>query len=175
MYLDSCIIVKLLVTEPDSEFFIGSLEGEALVTSELSQPEVLSALLARERAGTISATDRSRAWKEFQARVAMEEIRIEPLESKVLRKAALLLERCHPTVPLRTLDALHLATADHDVEQQAAAAKAVERCRLPSGEGRQHDARTQRDQILQPFGDSSQAMRVDPRLFECHPRGPPAP
>lgn len=112
MYLDSCIIVKLLVAEPDSEFFIGSLEGEALVTSELSQPEVLSALLARERAGTISATDRSRAWKEFQARVAMEEIRIEPLESKVLRKAALLLERCHPSVPLRTLDALHLATAD---------------------------------------------------------------
>ena len=112
MYLDSCIIVKLLVPEPDSEFFIGSLEGEALVTSELSQPEVLSALLARERAGTISATDRSRAWKEFQARVAMEEIRIEPLESRVLRKAALLLERCHPTVPLRTLDAMHLATAD---------------------------------------------------------------
>lgn len=112
MYLDSCIIVKLLVTEPDSEFFIGSLEGEALVTSELSQPEVLSALLARERAGTISAADRGRAWKEFQARVAMEEIRIEPLESRVLRKAALLLERCHPTVPLRSLDALHLATAD---------------------------------------------------------------
>jgi predicted nucleic acid-binding protein len=112
MYLDSCIIVKLLVTEPDSEFFIGSLEGEALVTSELSQPEVLSALLARERAGTISATDRSRAWKEFQARVAMEENRIEPLESRVLRKATLLLERCHPAVPLRTLDALHLATAD---------------------------------------------------------------
>ena len=34
----------------------------------------------------------------------------------MLRKAALLLERCHPKVPLRTLDALHLATADlcHD-------------------------------------------------------------
>ena len=116
MYLDSCIIVKLLVTEPDSEFFISSLEGEVLVTSELSQPEVFSALLARERAGKISATDRRRAWKEFQARVATEEIRIEPLESRVLQKATVLLERCHPAVPLRTLDALHLATADlcHD-------------------------------------------------------------
>lgn len=117
MYLDSCIIVKLLVTEPDSEFFISSLEGEVLVTSELSQPEVFSALLARERAGKISATDRRRAWKEFQARVATEEIRIEPLESRVLHKATVLLERCHPAVPLRTLDALHLATADlcHDL------------------------------------------------------------
>ena len=116
MYLDSCIIVKVRVTEPDSEFFISSLEGEVLVTSELSQPEVFSALLARERAGKISATDRRRAWKEFQARVATEEIRIEPLESRVLHKATVLLERCHPAVPLRTLDALHLATADlcHD-------------------------------------------------------------
>ena len=116
MYLDSCIIVKLLVTEPDSEFFISSLEGEVLVTSELSQPEVFSALLARERAGNIGRPDRRRAWKEFQARVATEEIRIEPLESRVLHKATVLLERCHPAVPLRTLDALHLATADlcHD-------------------------------------------------------------
>ena len=66
MYLDSCIIVKLLVVEPDSEFFIGSLEGKALATSELAGAEVLSALLARERSGKINAAERRRAWKEFQ-------------------------------------------------------------------------------------------------------------
>ena len=112
MYLDSCIIVKLLVIEPDSEFFIGSLEGKPLVTSELAQAEVFSALLARERAGKISAADRRRAWKEFEARINAGEIRIESLNATVLRKARQLLERCHPQVPLRTLDALHLATAD---------------------------------------------------------------
>jgi len=112
MYLDSCIIVKLLVTEPDSEFFIRSLEGEALVTSELAQAEVFSALLARERAGKINAADRRRAWKEFQARIEAEEIGIEPLNSVVLRKTVQCLEQCHPNVPLRTLDAIHLATAD---------------------------------------------------------------
>ena len=112
MYLDSCIIVKLLVVEPDSEFFIGSLEGKPLVTSELAQTEVFSALLARERAGRISAADRRRAWKEFEARINAGEIRIESLNATVLRKARQLLERCHPQVPLRTLDALHLATAD---------------------------------------------------------------
>ena len=116
MYLDSCILVKLLVVEPDSEFFIGSLEGKPLVTSELAQAEVFSALLTRERAGNISATDRRRAWREFEARIEAKEIRIEKLNSIVLRKAAHLLERCHPKVPLRTLDAIHLATADlcHD-------------------------------------------------------------
>lgn len=112
MYLDTSIIVKLLVTEPDSEFFIRSLEGQRLTTSELAQTEIFSALLARERAGKIEPADRKLAWKEFQARVANEEIKIEPLNSVVLRKATHCLEYCHPPVPLRTLDAIHLATAD---------------------------------------------------------------
>ncbi len=116
MYLDSCIFVKLLVAEPDSEFFIDSLEGKALVTSELAETEIFSALLARERAGKIDSTDRTRAWREFHARLEAKEIRFEPLNSIVLRKAKHFLERCHPRVALRTLDAVHLATADicHD-------------------------------------------------------------
>jgi len=112
MYLDSCIIVKLLVAEPDSEFFIRSLEGQSLVTSELARTEVFSALLARERAGKISTGDRRRAWHEFEVRVQAKEIRVEPLNSIVLRKAMHSLERCHPEIPLRTLDAIHLATVD---------------------------------------------------------------
>ena len=112
MYLDTSIIVKLLVAEPDSEFFVRSLEGQRLTTSELAQTEVFSALLARERAGKIDSSDRRLAWKEFQARVADEEIKLEPLNSVVLRKATHCLEFCHPPAPLRTLDAIHLATAD---------------------------------------------------------------
>ena len=112
MYLDSCILVKLFVAEPDSEFFIESLEGKPLTTSELAYTEVFSALLARERAGKISSADRRRAWRELQSRVEAKEIRIEPLNSIVLRKANQMLEQCHPDVPLRTLDALHLATVD---------------------------------------------------------------
>ena len=36
MYLDSCIIVKLLVVEPDSEVFVALAGGQPLVTSELA-------------------------------------------------------------------------------------------------------------------------------------------
>jgi uncharacterized protein with PIN domain len=93
MYLDTCILVKLLVVEPDSEFFIRSLEGQSLVTSELARTELFSALLARERAGKISAADRRRAWHEFEERVKSNEIKIEPLNSIVLRKATHSLER----------------------------------------------------------------------------------
>jgi len=112
MYLDTSIIVKLLVAEPDSEFFIQSLEGQRLTTSELALTEVFSALLARERAGKIGVPDRRLAWAEFAARITGEEIKIEPLNSIVLRKATQCLEYCHPPAPLRTLDAIHLATAD---------------------------------------------------------------
>jgi predicted nucleic acid-binding protein len=112
MYLDSSIIVKLLVAEPDSEFFINSLKGRPLAVSELAQTEVFSALLSRERAGKISAADRRRAWREFEARIEAGEIQLKPLNSVVLRKAMRSLEHCHPKVPLRTLDAIHLATVD---------------------------------------------------------------
>ena len=112
MYIDSCILVKLLVCEPDSAFFVRALEGHSLVTSELAQTEVFSALLARERAGKIHRSDRRRAWSEFEGRVEAGEIRIGPLTTTVLRKARQVLERCQPEVPLRTLDAIHLATAD---------------------------------------------------------------
>lgn len=116
MYLDSCILVKLLVVEPDSEFFIRALEGKPLVTSELAETEIFSALLARERAGKISTLDRHRAWQELASRVEAGEIKIEPLNSVALRKARHTLEQCHPKILLRTLDAIHLATADlcHD-------------------------------------------------------------
>ncbi len=116
MYLDSCILLKLLVAEPESELFVRSLKGQPLVTSELALTEVFSALLARERAGNIGRPDRRRAWAEFEARIAAGEIRIEALNPTVQRKARHMLEHCHPKVPLRTLDAFHLATAElcHD-------------------------------------------------------------
>lgn len=112
MYLDSCILVKLFVVEPDSDYFLAALEGQSLVTSELAFPEVFSAMLARERAGRISASERNLAWQECERRAELGEIRVENLTSITMRKAISSLRQCHPDVPLRTLDALHLATAE---------------------------------------------------------------
>lgn len=112
MYLDSCIIVKLLTVEPDSEFFVQALLGNPLVTSELAETEVFSALLARERIGHLTTATRQRAWRTFDSLRKSGELRIVPLNSVVLSKARQALERCHPKVALRTLDAIHLATSD---------------------------------------------------------------
>lgn len=112
MYCDSCILVKLLSAEPDSSFFNAELTGKPLSTSELAVTEVFSALLAKERSGQISAADRRRAWRQFEEWIDGEQITLHALDMRTLSKARQELERCHPEIPLRTLDAIHVGACD---------------------------------------------------------------
>src|SRR5207253_313329 len=108
----SAIIVKLLVREPDSEFFNDTLSGQVLDSSELCLTEVCSALLSKERAGSISTRQRISATERFYDLVYEEVLRLFPLDRRVLERAAAILPACHPKIALRTLDALHVATCD---------------------------------------------------------------
>jgi predicted nucleic acid-binding protein len=110
MYLDSAIVVKLLVREPDSEWFDRALAGEVFETSELALSEVRSALLSKERAGHISPRERVAAAQKFQSMVQDELLRLLALHRLVLERASEIQLACHPTIALRTLDALHVAT-----------------------------------------------------------------
>jgi len=112
MYLDTCIIVKLLTTEEDSETLDRHLTGQALSTSELALTELWSALLAKERNQRITMKERTLAWTQFQTWIEEGDIEIRDLNGVVLRKANHQLEACHPAVPLRTLDAIHVASCD---------------------------------------------------------------
>lgn len=112
MYLDSAIIVKLLVREDDSEWFNRELAGHTFETSELALAEVRSALLAKERAGQITSRERISAAQKFLEMVNNELIKLFPLNRPVLERASALQLACHPRIPLRTLDALHVATCD---------------------------------------------------------------
>ena len=111
MYLDSAIIVKLLVREDDSAWFNHAVSGHELWSSELALAEVPSAILIKERTGQISATQRRAALARFQAMRDAETVRLLPLSSAIVEHAANLLVRCHPEIGLRSLDALHVATA----------------------------------------------------------------
>ena len=112
MYLDSAIIVKLLVREADSEWFNRELTGHSFETSELALAEVRSALLAKERAGHVTPRERVNAGEKFLALVEDELIKLYPLNRVVLERASAMQLACHPRIPLRTLDALHVATCD---------------------------------------------------------------
>jgi predicted nucleic acid-binding protein len=112
MYLDSAIIVKLLVREADSEWFAVNLAGHKFVTSELALTEVRSALLSRERGGHITQRQRIVAADKFISMIEAEYIRLLPLNRPALERASAIQHACHPHIPLRTLDALHVATCD---------------------------------------------------------------
>lgn len=112
MYLDSCIIVKLVSHEPDSVDYHRLVAGNPVVTSELAVAEVRSALLTKERAGRISTQVRQAGWRLFQEKVREQEFVLLPLNRQVVERAGAVIDQCHPTVPLRTLDAIHVATAE---------------------------------------------------------------
>lgn len=111
MYLDSCIIVKLVSHEPDSEAYHRVVAGNPVVTSELAVTEVRSALLAKEREGRISAHARHAGWRLFQDKVRDEFVLL-PVGRRIIERAGAVIEQCQPRVSLRTLDAIHVATAE---------------------------------------------------------------
>src|SRR5262245_44951885 len=113
MYLDSCILVKLFVRERDSDFFGKLTDGKTLSSSILAYTEVFAAFLAKERNGGITPGQRRRAWQSFEQNVDEEIILLSPFSPATFKKANHLLECCHPQIPLRSLDALHLAACDH--------------------------------------------------------------
>ena len=112
MYLDSAIIVKALVREADSAWFNRKLAGHSFESSELALTEVCSALLAKEWAGDITLRERVTATEIFFSMIKNDFIRLFPLNRTVLERARAIQLACHPRVPLRTLDALHVATCD---------------------------------------------------------------
>ncbi|MBI3881898.1 MAG: type II toxin-antitoxin system VapC family toxin [Verrucomicrobia bacterium] len=112
MYLDTCVIVKLVSHEPDSAAYHALVAGHPVVTSELAVAEVRSALLTKERAGRISRQSRVTGWRLFQDKVHDHEFVLLPLNRHVIERAGAVIDQCHPHVALRTLDAIHVATAE---------------------------------------------------------------
>lgn len=112
MYLDTCVIIKLISREPDSEDYHRIVSGHPVVTSELAVAEVRSALLTKERTGRITRAARATGWALFQKKVRDHEFVLLPLSRQVIERAGGVIEQCHQSVALRTLDAIHVATAE---------------------------------------------------------------
>ena len=113
MYLDTAILVKLVVREPDSLFYAGLVDGQiGLCSSQILLTEVWSALCRKERERAIDAETRRQAWTRCERYVQGGALLLEPVTGTVLRRANAIIERCHPAVPVRTLDAIHLASAE---------------------------------------------------------------
>ena len=110
MYLDTSVVVKLYTREADSAACEKIVEGHKLVSSELLYAELWSALLAKERSGVLTSEQRLRIWDLFEIHLLDDTVELMRLDAVVVRDATEILAMVHPTVPLRTLDAIHLAT-----------------------------------------------------------------
>jgi predicted nucleic acid-binding protein len=101
IYLDSCALLKLLVAEPETpalRTFLAARAAEGHATSALAQTEVARALV---RAG--ADPEAGDAAEEMLDRI----LRIR-VTDPILRAAGMF-----PQPHLRSLDAIHLASAEH--------------------------------------------------------------
>ena len=97
LYVDSSAILKIVVSEPESKALLELLgHWPVRVSSELARTEVLRAL----RRVDVTAAEFRRGQK------VLDRIGLVPVDSRVLSDAAML-----KPVSLRSLDAIHLATA----------------------------------------------------------------
>lgn len=110
MYLDTSVAVKLFIPEPDSDECELIVGGNGFFSSELLIAELWAAALSKERGGHIRATDRERMWLHFESMLGDGSIQLVPLNGIVIREVTEVMSEVHPHMPLRTLDAIHLAT-----------------------------------------------------------------
>jgi predicted nucleic acid-binding protein len=109
IYLDASALVKLFVPEPESDTLNQALMGaEDVIVSDLALTEMASALGRRTREGRLTHGESRRLYRE--AEHLAEVCRRVELTPPVHRLAERLLLTSRE-VPLRALDALHVAMA----------------------------------------------------------------
>lgn len=110
-YADTSALVKRYVDEPYSEEFEALLLQGDLVISPLNVVEMRCALARRRRNREIDATSESSINAELAADIQSRSLRLTDIDSGDFTAAYHLIGRL-PQIPLRTLDALHLAVAE---------------------------------------------------------------
>jgi predicted nucleic acid-binding protein len=111
IYLDSGILVKLYLNEPDSQAWRDRLRShDELVSSALALPEMKSALRQSVARGLTRPNIAAEIWGDFQQRLQSGAMQTIPLGQDIVDECIRLLEQLPQTIALRTLDALHLAT-----------------------------------------------------------------
>ncbi len=115
-YWDTSAIIKLYVKESDSLVFENYLltTGGRLVTSRIALYESKATFNRKESEGTLLPGGAKQLFEEMLRNIAAREIHVVELGADVEKEYARVLDLCFlgpvPT-PVRTLDALHLASA----------------------------------------------------------------
>jgi hypothetical protein len=125
VYLDTSALAKWYLNEPGSEAFVEYLQGvDVAIISRLTHTEMRSLLSRRRRMGELSAELESVLYAAFLDDIARGWLQDYPVNDACFDQAVNLIAR-YPEHPLRTLDALHLALANHLAVETVATADSV--------------------------------------------------
>ena len=115
-YWDTSTLAKLYFSEADSNVFADHLASTgAAVTSELTRWELFRVAAKKEAEGSIKARTAETVFARFLADVAVGKITLVPFHELVearYRNLVLRLHRLTPPIKARTLDCIHIATAE---------------------------------------------------------------
>ncbi|GAB6040683.1 type II toxin-antitoxin system VapC family toxin [Endothiovibrio diazotrophicus] len=113
IYLDTSALAKWYLSEAGSESFSSFIQTiDVAVVSSLTRTEMRSLLARRRRMGDIDRELESVLYSAFLDDIARGHLQLYPVDDGRLDEAANLIV-LYPELPLRTLDAIHLATSRH--------------------------------------------------------------
>lgn len=115
-YWDTSALVKLYAEEPDSVAFEthAGLTSNPLGICRMGLYEARATFHRKEAEGSLKSGTAATLYAQLLQDVAAGEVRLTELDSDLDRAYGAVIEQCYrqaPPLPLRTLDALHLAAA----------------------------------------------------------------
>ena len=110
-YVDTSALAKWYLPEPGSDAFVDFIRSQdSAAISRLTTIELRCLLARRRRAGDITVQHERDAWSTFEGDIRAGHLHVEALSDAHAVTACDLLEQLHD-LPVRTLDAFHLAIA----------------------------------------------------------------
>jgi len=115
-YWDTSALAKLYVPEPDSATYQQQAirPGSTLVTGRLGCWELRRVVLGKEAAAILRPGDAETVWRAFNDDVRVKRLKVVETDAAIEVAFNQIMERCYRRTPplfLRTLDAIHLASA----------------------------------------------------------------
>lgn len=124
-YWDTSTLAKLYLPEPDStDFAQKAAQDPTMTTSRLALYELRRVAFRKESEGFIKAGTAESVLTQVNQDIAAGQIRILEIDARVEAEFNGIMVMCYrhsPPLPLRTLDALHLASARADNQSELVA------------------------------------------------------
>ena len=111
-YFDSAYVAKCYLNEPDSTMVRAlARSSEGVTSSALCIAELACTVHRKIREGTLSPLEALTLRQYFMSHIASEIWLLIPISNRILRQVELLTRSLPQTMPLRALDAIHIASA----------------------------------------------------------------